>query len=448
MTNRIKNIILSLTLLPLLGGCASMAEGVTRGLMGDPDKEKKDTRSCNVSGHTFKGIEPNMVRQEDYFAGGGNRETRPTLKVLMIHGIGYHDVGYSGRFSANLMRELKLDAKGETTKRIDIAHHLMKDQELGFITVSRYFNNDMTREMIFYELVWSNIIEKEKSNLKYDDSSAYTHNRADINKMMKSFVNSVGPDPFIYRGNKKEAILKTIGQGLCWVFSSDWEDLADHQHTMCDAAHISVSEGVQKDDYAIVTHSLGSRIVIDSLQALAVQAQGGFYGSVKEDIRQYPKVPQLLASLQKEEFPIFMFANQLPILQLGRDDPEVTGQIEEYCTKEGPKYRQRLFKELQIMAFSDPNDILSWEMTHEFEHEKLDSRICPSITNVSINIAKVVSLLGMGTFANPGTAHTGYSGDDRVVKLIVHGFGHDGAADLIKKRCTILKIMDDKSIKH
>jgi hypothetical protein len=205
---------------------------------------------------------------------------------------------------------------------------------------------------------------------------------------------------------------------------------------------------VQKDDYAIVTHSLGSRIVIDSLQALAVQSQGGSYGSVKEDIRQYPKVPQLLASLQKAEFPIFMFANQLPILQLGLDDPEVTGQIEEYCTKEGPNYRQRLFKELQIMAFSDPNDILSWQVTPEFEHEKLDSRICPSITNVSINIAEVVSLLGMGTFANPGTAHSGYDGDDRVVKLIVHGIGHDGATDLIKERCTMLKIIDDKSLKH
>ncbi len=447
MTNRIKNIILSLALLPLLGGCSSIAEGVTTALMKSPE-DKKDTRACNVSGHTFKGIEPYMIRQEDYFAGGGNPETRPTLKVLMIHGIGYHDAGYSGPFSSNLMRELKLDAKGGTTKRIDMAHSLMKDQKLGFMMVSRFFNESQTREMVFYELVWSNIIEKEKSLLKYDDSDAYTHNRADINKIMKSFANSVGPDPFIYRGNKKEAVLKTIGQALCWVFSSQWEDLADHQHTMCDAAHISVSEGVQKDDYAIVTHSLGSRIVIDSLQALAVLSQGGTFGSVKEDIRHYPKVPQLLASLQKEELPVFMFANQLPMLQLGRDDPEVTGQIEEYCTEGGPNYKQRLFKELKIMAFSDPNDILSWQVTHEFEHEKLDSRICPSITNVSINIAKVVSLFGMGTFANPGTAHTGYGGDDRVVKLIVHGIGHDGAADLIKERCTMLKIVDDKSIKH
>ncbi len=449
MSNRIKYLFLGLVLLPLLGSCASMAEGVTRGLMGDPDKEKKDTRSCDVSGHTFNGIEPYMVRQEDYFAGGGNPETRPTLKVLMIHGIGYHDTGYSTRFSTNLMRELKLDVKGETIKRIDMAHPVLKDQQMGYMTVSRYFNKNKTREMIFYELVWSKIIEKEKSLLKYDDSGTYTHKRADINKMMKSFANAVGPDPFIYRGNKKEAVLKTIGQALCWVFSSDWEDLADHQHTMCDAAHISLSEGVQKDDYAIVTHSLGSRIVIDSLQALALLSQGGFYGSEKEDIRKkYPKVPQLLASLQKEELHVFMFANQLPFLQLGRDDPEVTGQIEEYCTEGGPNYHKRLFKELKIMAFSDPNDILSWEVTPEFEHKKLDSRICPSITNVSINIAEVVSLLGMGTYANPGTAHTGYDGDDRVIKLIVHGIGHDGAADLIKERCTLLEIVDEKSIKH
>ncbi len=100
------------------------------------------------------------------------------------------------------------------------------------------------------------------------------------------------------------------------------------------------------------------------------------------------------------------------------------------------------------MAFSDPNDLLSWEVTPEFEHKKLDSRICPSITNVSINVAEVISLFGLGEYASPGEAHAGYSGDDRVIKLIVHGIGHDGAADLIKERCTMLEIVDEKSIKH
>jgi transcription termination factor Rho len=178
------------------------------------------------------------------------------------------------------------------------------------------------------------------------------------------------------------------------------------------------------------------------MQELAFMSQGGSVGSIGEDVRQYPKIRQLLASLQKEELPIFMLANQLPLLQLGRDDPEVTGQIKEHCTKEGPNYHKRLFKELEIVAFSDPNDVLSYEITPVFAHKRMDSRICPKMTNVSINIAEVISLFGVGDIASPGEAHNGYSGDDRVIQLIVHGIGHEGAADLIKERCTWLEIVD------
>ncbi len=143
-----------------------------------------------------------------------------------------------------------------------------------------------------------------------------------------------------------------------------------------------------------------------------------------------------------------MLANQLPLLQLGRKNPEVTEQIEEYCTEEGPNYHKRLFKELKIMAFSDPNDILSYEITPLFAHKRMDSRICPRMTNVSINIAAVISLFGVGEVANPGEAHNGYSGDERVIQLIVHGIGHEGAADLIKERCTLLEVVDEKSVQR
>jgi len=441
MSNRIKYLFLGLVLMPLFGGCSSIAEGVTKGLMADSG-DKADTRSCDVSGHTFRGLEPYMVGQENYFAGGGIPENRPTLKVLMIHGIGYQIPGYSTRFSTNLTRALKLNSKEETTKRIDMVHPLLKDQQLGYMTVSRYFNKSKNREMIFYEMVWANIIEEEKSLLKYDDSGAYTYKRADLNNIMKSFINSHAPDPMIYLGEKQEPILRTVGQALCWMFATDWKDLANYQKTFCDAAKQSLSEGLEKKDFAIVTHSLGSRIIIDALQAVALQSQGGSYGSIKEDLRVYPKIRQLLASLQKEELPIFMLANQLPLLQLGRKNPEVTEQIEDYCTEEGPNYHQRLFKELKIMAFSDPNDILSYEITPVFAHKRMDSRICPKMTNISINIAEVISLFGVGDVANPGEAHNGYSGDDRVIQLIVHGIGHDETADLIKERCTWLEIVD------
>ncbi len=48
MTDRIKYLFLGLVLIPLVGGCSSMAEGITRGLMASPE-DKEDTRSCDVS---------------------------------------------------------------------------------------------------------------------------------------------------------------------------------------------------------------------------------------------------------------------------------------------------------------------------------------------------------------------------------------------------------------
>jgi hypothetical protein len=161
-------------------------------------------------------------------------------------------------------------------------------------------------------------------------------------------------------------------------------------------------------------------------------------------LREYPNVRKLLASLQKEELPIFMFANQLPLLQLGRENPEVTEQIEEYCTEEGPYFNKRLFKKLKITAFSDPNDVMSYEITPLFAHKRMDSRLCPRMTNVSINIANVFSVFGVGEAANPGEAHSGYSGDERVIKLIVHGIGHEEAADIVKERCTMLEVIDEQ----
>ncbi len=73
----------------------------------------------------------------------------------------------------------------------------------------------------------------------------------------------------------------------------------------------------------------------------------------------------------------------------------------------------------------------------------MDSRICPKMTNISINIAKVISIFGLGEVANPAEAHGGYDNDERVIKLIVHGIGHDNVPLLVKDRCTFLEVIEN-----
>jgi hypothetical protein len=149
-------------------------------------------------------------------------------------------------------------------------------------------------------------------------------------------------------------------------------------------------------------------------------------------------------TLQKKHVQIFMLSNQLPMLQLDRELPEVAAQKADYCHSNGSKYSSRMFSETSIIAFSDPNDLLSYAIPHDFTEKYLDSRLCINVTNVNINVAKVVDAFGLGKFANPMEAHVGYTKDDRVVALIAEGIGSAQTAPLVKEKCQWTEITDQE----
>ena len=73
----------------------------------------------------------------------------------------------------------------------------------------------------------------------------------------------------------------------------------------------------------------------------------------------------------------------------------------------------------------------------------VDSRLCPKQVNVTINIAPVSDLLGLGEFANPLAAHVDYENDERVIGLITRGIGQPETAPVVKERCTWLEVGED-----
>ena len=148
-----------------------------------------------------------------------------------------------------------------------------------------------------------------------------------------------------------------------------------------------------------------------------------------------PSKNNLVAALQEKRIPIFMLSNQLPLLQLGRDPPEITGQTAAYCKPDGNYYSERIFKEIDIIAFSDPNDILSYPIPPGYAERNLDSRLCIETTNININIAKIIDFFGLGKIANPLEAHVGYDHDKIVIALISQGIGNPNTAEIINKRC-------------
>ncbi|MDD1607889.1 MAG: hypothetical protein LUQ18_05230, partial [Methylococcaceae bacterium] len=378
-------LLSSLSIALLLSGCGSIGKGVAEAIL--EKSETEDTRVCQVWGKPFNGVASYLANKQQ------------NTKILFVHGVGDHVPGYTTHFLEKLAKELNLNERSAEQKNIQLNTPLLPNQNLGNLRVTHLLNEQNGQELTFYELTWSEITRKEKELLAFDTSGDYDFRRAKINGLLKKFSNDTGPDPVIYLGESRVPILAAFGQSFCWMASSDFAHLPSdgkHDCTNLDDSHAS---RIDKDNYIFMSHSLGSRITIDGLQRLA-----GMLAHPEKYTAGGKKLVVALKTLEvlrNKHIPIFMLSNQLPILQLGRELPEVAGQDARYCEANGADYKNRMVSETDIIAFSDPNDLLSYGIPHEFADKYIDSRLCARITNVNINIANVMDAFGLADLANP-----------------------------------------------
>ena len=415
----IKNCLLPVSLSIVLSGCASFGKGVAEAVLEKSDGE--DTRVCQVLGKSFKGIAPGLAKPQG------------KTKVLMVHGVGDRIPGYSTEFLEKLAKELDVTAKVSLYKDIQL---MSSNEPLGDLRVTRLQNKNNSKELWFYELTWSGITRDQKALLAFDNSGEYSYRRAEVNDMLKKFSNDTGPDPIIYLGKSRELILRAFAQAFCWMNKISWDDIPRGGRHTCTFTD-NVAGNINLDEYVFISHSLGSRITIDGITRMASLLE---HPEKQTTLRSLDKIKR--EALQQKHVQFFMLSNQLPMLQLGRELPEVTAQQADYCQSNGSKYTSRMFAETSIVAFNDPNDLLSYAIPHDFIEKYLDSRLCINVTNVNINIAKVIDAFGLGKIANPLEAHTGYTKDDRVVALIARGIGNAHTAPLVKEKCQWTEITD------
>ncbi|MEC4747053.1 hypothetical protein [Methylomicrobium sp. Wu6] len=416
-------LLSSLSIAVLLSACSSFGKGVTEALLEKTEKE--DTRLCQVWGKPFAGIGASLAK------------SKGKTKMLFVHGVGDHIPGYTTEFLEKLAKDLNLNVRSESQKNIQLAAPLVPGKKLGNLRVTHLLNEQNGKELTFYELTWSEITRHEKELLAFDNSGEYEFRRAKINGMLKKFSNDTGPDPIIYLGKSREAILASFGQSFCWMASRDWEDLPESGEHTCWGLDDSAIDHIANDDYVVISHSLGSRIVIDGMQRIAhLLANTEKYEDPKRGVVVTKKT---IEAFQHKHIPIFMLSNQLPMLQLGRELPEVAGQYADYCDPKGAHYDKRMVSETSLIAFSDPNDLLSYGIPPGYSDKYLDSRLCANITNVNINIAKVMDAFGLSDLANPMEAHVGYDQDDRVIAMIANGIGNENTSPLVKQRCEFTK---------
>ena len=425
MAYRFDRIFLPLISLLLLTACSGFAKGVTEALL--ESSERKDTRQCHIEGPPSVGLVHLLEAQNQ-----GSLGRTHDLKVLSVHGIGEHIPGYSGRLTESLMPALGLPIKANTRKEIVLWEPAVSDDPVGRLSVDLYMSPDRARRVLFYELTWSEVFDEERRSLAFDNSREYASRRTELNAFLKQFFNDRVPDAFIYLSKARAKIFAAVQQSFCWMTSGDWEDLPDEASERCKLRNEERARFAQQDSFAFVTHSLGSRIAIDVLQdetGLVHRPEGETSEALREVFRE-------------RELPIYMLANQLPLIGLSIEPPSVQEQTDAYCSAEGALADQRALKQLSIYAFSDPNDLLSYPIPPRLVDRYVDSRLCPSVTNISINVARPINFFGISEVASPAAAHSDYDHDERVIEIIAQGVGQAGASPLLEERCSWIKTVE------
>lgn len=409
----------------IISGCASFEKEVAKELVAT-HKAKLDR--CEIEGFSYKGIDEKI-------------EQKNILKVLMVHGVGIHYPGYSRRIQENLANNIGLDVLSRLPKNITLLDPTDQKTKIGNLQISFWQNEDASQNMLFYELTWSEITIPDKEIIAFDTREQYSKFRVPFNNMIKKFLDNTLPDPLIYLVDKNNLILDSSQQAVCWMLKTNWQSIPNNQAKVC---NLSVYDGIKdfnNENLLFITHSLGSKIVMDSLMEtvdnVAVAEKTAFKNAGHQ---------QLIKQLQEKEITIFMLANQLPILQIGHPQPKVHNQINSYCTPQGKNYHNRIFKGVNIVAFSDPNDILSYAIPQEFVDKYIDSRICPRVTNVSVNVAPEISAFGLG-IVDPISAHTDYDNSPKVINLITRGTYEFNQTPELKDNCHFVRMKNDHSMK-
>ncbi len=408
----------------LLSSCVAVEQDVAKDIV---NSHKKTISRCEISGFNYAGTDAYVTK-------------KPILKVLMVHGVGLHHPGYSRRLQENLANNIGLDVMSRLPKNITLLDPKDHKTHIGNLQITYWQNLDASKQMLFYELTWSEITTPDKQIIAFDTTEQYSKFRVPFNNMMKKFLDNTLPDPLIYLVDKNNLILDSANQSICWLLKTNWQNIPNNQAQVC---NLDLYDGIERftsDNVLFVTHSLGSKILMDSITRNAEAV------SAAEKQPQTLRQKQLTEKLKNKEITVFMLANQLPILQIGHPLPQVHNQIRNYCRVNGDKYNRRIFKHVNIVAFSDPNDILSYAIPQPFVDKYIDSRICPLVTNVSVNVAPEISAFGIG-IVNPVAAHTDYDNNAEVINLMTRGTDDFTADDALNQRCHYVRLKNDNGMK-
>jgi hypothetical protein len=263
-------------------------------------------------------------------------------------------------------------------------------------------------------LLWSPLTRPLKAGLCYDQSNksascpadqaaiSYPYRRAALNRALKDrLLDDCLADAVIYQGKAREAINQRMQAAILQALGAP-----------AGMGAALVPGGGEVPPAAVplvlITDSLGSKVTFDAIFKLS----------------ESPDTAEAALRLFKRTPLIFMRANQLPLLQLAQMDldgnmaPPGPGEfpadpIQALVQRSGMQGIGKPTDVPTVVAFSDPNDVLSYTLVKS----PLAARATYPIIDVVVSNAPT----WLGLLEAPERAHTAYPDNATVRRMIACG---------------------------
>jgi len=315
------------------------------------------------------------------------------VNIMFVHGMGGYAVTDNTPDSCKVMYEVK---KHINTLNIQEFWDVDK-KKLRSCSASLDDYNGEPKKVLIRAIDWSQVTIFRKWDLMdYDEESVLESYRANTTKNIKrDLINYNLADVVMYVGEQRNKITSSVMESM---------------------SNINRKNPNAKNVF--ITFSLGSAVVLDILEHAQnpkeyinyLKQKNISFSNLDEDNIQ--KQLSLLNSIDIDM--IYMMANQIPLLKTGTSKDKLQNMYKPFSkyftSKEG----------IRLVAFSDPNDILSYALCEECLEDDLKDKYA----NVAISIADKtyhIPFYKNLDFVNYMTAHLGYVHNDNVLTILMKG---------------------------
>lgn len=405
------------------------------------------------------------------------------VTIVLVHGVGFHCPLFgldksSGWLSDTRARALGLEPQGDPGPPqliwdLDNRANGEVDRRSAFYLTRRSFvyhdqDHHLTVPVLAAEITWSGLTawvkdkqlafdltnnvapgimprDHDVSSLQHDPNpveiacpgipdASYPYRRLMVNRLVKEGTLDMSlSDAVLYMGSYGPKIERAVAEVMCRLTSTKTYESTER----CEWPAL---DALERRQFVFMTHSLGSRIVYDTLLELMRVSLRPHTAPVF-DPNYLDQAEPIAEEIIGHTAAVYMFANQLPLVGLANEDvtarsdeaPKPLIAFEAYVAALAlardraartavtaqsshcpdplicfARERSRLVKSrdahagtLEIVAFSDPNDLLSYPIPSWYVRDDLQFDM--HITNVSVQNATHWLI-----FEWPQDAHDGY----------------------------------------